>query len=93
MTAKADKDTTIAGTRLEVPCRAFRLFISLRFFIRCFGHLRSSRVRPVARFFLAADQQNKKRTVAWTIQRRLSRDCPPKVGLDHGLIWLIIIYS
>ena len=28
--------------------------------IRCFGHLRSLRVSPVARFFLAADQKNKK---------------------------------
>ena len=92
MTAKADKDPTIAGTRLEVPCCAFGLFISGRFFIRRSSHLRSFRVSPVARFFIAADQQNKKKTVAWTIQRRLSRDCPPKVGLDHGLIWLIIIY-
>jgi hypothetical protein len=25
-----------------------------------------------------------KRAVAWTIQRRLSRDCPTKFGLNHG---------
>src|ERR1700716_2097228 len=36
------------------------MFISLRFFIRCFSHLRSLRVSPVARFFLAADQQTEK---------------------------------
>ncbi len=34
-----------------------------------------------------------KRAVAWTIQRRLSRDCPTKFGLNHGLIWLMISYS
>jgi hypothetical protein len=45
--------------RSPLLCR-LRLFISLRFFIWCFSHLRSLLVSPVARFFLAADQQNKK---------------------------------
>jgi hypothetical protein len=45
--------------RSPLLCR-LRLFISLRFFIRCFSHLRSLRVSPVARFFLAADQKSKK---------------------------------
>src|SRR5271156_6449870 len=37
-----------------------RLRLSLRLFVWCFDHLRSLRVSPVARLFLAADQQNKK---------------------------------
>ena len=89
MTAKADKDTTIAGPRLEAACGAFGLFIALRFLIRCFSHLRSLRVSPVARFFIAAaDQQHKeKRAVAWTIRRRFSRDCHPKPA------WIIGLYG
>src|SRR3984893_17017459 len=47
------------SARSPLRCR-LRLFISLRFFVRCFSHLRSLRVSPVARFFLAADQQTKK---------------------------------
>jgi hypothetical protein len=70
--------------RSPLKCR-LRLLICLRFFVRGFSHLRSLRVSPVARFFLAADQQNKK-AVAWTIQRRLSRGCPPKSGSNHELI-------
>src|SRR5664279_3547524 len=54
-----------------------RWFICLCFYNRCFSHLRSLPVSPVASFFLAGDQQTKK-AVAWTIQRRLWRDCPPK---------------
>jgi hypothetical protein len=64
----------------------------LRFFVRCFRHLRSLRISPVARFVPAADQENKK-AVARTIQRRLSRDSPLKFRLNHRLIWLMISYS
>jgi hypothetical protein len=35
------------------------LFVSLRFLIGYFGHLRSLRLSPVARFFPIAGQQNK----------------------------------
>jgi hypothetical protein len=55
-------------------CR-LRLWYS---FIRCFGHLRSLHVNPVARLFLAADQQNQKEPLREAIHRRLSRDCLPK---------------
>jgi len=61
MTAKADKDTTIAGTRLEAPCCAASGCLS-----PCVSLSGVSatcvplRVSPVARFFLAADQKNKK---------------------------------
>ena len=47
------------SARSPLLCR-LRLFISLRFFVRCLSHLRSLRVSPIARFFLAADPQNKK---------------------------------
>ena len=51
MTAKAAKDTAIAGTRLEATCRAASgCLISLRVLIRRFSHLRSLRVSPVATF-------------------------------------------
>ena len=55
MTAKAAKDTAIAGTRFEgsgVPRQAVYLCV------QCFSHLRSLTVN-LARFFLA-DQQNEK---------------------------------
>ena len=51
------------STRSPLLCR-LRLFLFLCFFVRCFSHLRSLRISPVARFFLAADQENKK-AVAW----------------------------
>jgi len=45
--------------RSLLRCR-LRLLISFGCFVRGFSHLRSLPVSPIARFFLAADQQNKK---------------------------------
>src|ERR1700730_1387976 len=49
--------------------------------------------QPSRKIFPRRRSANQKRDVAWTIQRRLSRDCPSKFGLNHGLIWLMISYS
>jgi hypothetical protein len=76
MTAKAAKDTAIVGTRLEATgSAASGCVIPL-------SGVSATRVpyniNPVARFFLAADQQNKKKPSWQAIHRRLSRDCLPK---------------
>jgi hypothetical protein len=82
MTANADKDTTIAGIRLEAACcgasGGLSPCVSLSGVSATCVPLR---VSPIARFLLAADQQHKKRAVAWTIRRRLSRDCPTQIRL------------
>jgi hypothetical protein len=92
MTAKADKDTTIAGTRREARCGAASGGLSPCVSLSGVSATCVPHVSAQSQDFLAADQQNKK-AVAWTIQRRLARDCPPKFGLNHGLIWLMISYS
>ena len=60
MTARAAKDNAIAGTRFEATCCAPSGRLSpLRFLIPCFGHLRSLRLSPVAKFFPVAGHQEK----------------------------------
>jgi hypothetical protein len=91
MMAKADKDTIIAGTRREAPCCAASGCLS-----PCVS---LSAVSATCVPYVSAQSQDfssppiSKKAVAWTIQRRLSRDCPPKFRSNHGLIWLMISYS
>jgi hypothetical protein len=56
--------------------------------IQCLSHLRPLRYKASRKF----PHRTNKRAVAWTIQRRLLRDCPTKAVSNHGLIWLIIGY-
>ena len=93
MTARAAKDTAIAGTRLDAPSRAASGCLSPCVALSgvsatCVPYV----VSPVARFFPAADQQNKKEPSRGRCSDD-SRDSPPKFGLNHGLIWLMIGYS
>ena len=63
-------------------------FVSLRFLIPCFGHLRSLRLSPVARFFPVAGHQER---VAWIQQRLRARVA--EFGSNHGLVWLMLGYA
>jgi hypothetical protein len=93
MTAKADKDTTIAGTRLEAPWCAASGCLSPWFSLSGVSATCVPYVSAQSQDFSSPPTRKTKRAVAWTIQRRLSRDCPTKFGLNHGLIWLMISYS
>src|SRR5450755_3235018 len=93
MTAKADKDTTIAGTRLEARCRAASGCLSPCVSLSGVSATYVPYVSAQSRDFSSPPIRKTKRAVAWTIQRRLSRDCPTKFSLNHGLVWLTISYS
>jgi hypothetical protein len=94
MTAKADKDTTIAGSRLDAPCGGASGGLS-----PCVSLSGVSatcvplRVSPLARFLLAADQQHKKEPSRGRSGDDSRAIAPPKFSLNHGLIWLTISYS
>jgi hypothetical protein len=77
------------------PARSHRLcrlgpFVSLRFLIGCFGHVRSLRLSPGARFFPIAGQQNKKEPPRGGSSNDSRAIAPPELVLNHGLMWLII---
>src|SRR5713226_4332853 len=93
MTAKAAKDTTNAGTRLEAPCGAASGFLSPCVSLSGVSATCVPYVSARSQDFSSPPIRKTTRAVAWTIQRRLSRDCPTKSGLNHGLIWLMISYS
>src|ERR1700738_5200094 len=93
MTAKADKDTTIAGTRLEAACCAASGCLSPCVSLSGVSATCVPYVSAQSQDFFSPPIRKTKRAVAWAIQRRLSRDCPTKFGLNHGLIWLMISYS
>jgi hypothetical protein len=76
MTAKADKDTTIAGTRLEAPCRAASGCLSPCVSLSGVSATYVPYVSAQSRDFSSPPIRKTKRAVTWTIQRRLSRDCP-----------------
>jgi hypothetical protein len=92
MTANANRHTTIARTRLEAPCSAsggLSPCVPLSgVSATCVPYV-SARSRD----FPSPPIRKTKRAVAWTIQRRLSRDSPHKFGFNHGLIWLMIGYA
>ena len=74
--------------RGHLLCR-LGLLVRLRFPGRCFGHLRSLRLSPVARF-VPSPVSKDKRAIAVTNQPWLARACPPEFGSNHGLVWLMI---
>src|SRR3981189_1194260 len=92
-TAKADKDTTIAGTRPEALCCAASGCLSPCVSLSGVSATCVPYVLAHSQDFSSPPIRKAKRAVAWTIKPRLSRDCPTKFGLNHGLIWLMISYS
>jgi hypothetical protein len=84
MTARAARDTAITGTRLKATCGAASGCL--------FGHLRSLRLSPVARFYPSPVSKTK-RAIAVPNQQWLAGACPPEFGSNHGLVWLMIGYS
>ena len=77
MTAKADNDTTIAGTRLEIPCCAVSRCLSPCVSLSGVSATCVPYVSAQSQDFSSPPISKTKRAVAWAIQRRLSRDCHP----------------
>ena len=97
MRTKAN-DTTIADTRRDRPLGAggcLSSWVSLFGVSACASASAVSATcvpHVVSRVRLGSTKQIKKEPSRGLIQRRLSRDCPPKIGLDHGLIGLMPSY-
>jgi hypothetical protein len=81
MTAKADKDTTIAGTRLEAPRCAASGCLSPCVSLSGVSATCVPYVSAQSQDFSSPPIRKTKRAVAWTIQRRLSRDCHNQIRL------------
>ena len=91
MTAKAAKDTAIAGTRLEATCCA-----TLGCLFTCVSLSRAS--ATCVPYGSAQSHDSSPSPVSKKESRgRSSNDSrasrPPEFGLNHGLIWLMIGYS
>ena len=93
MTARANKDTIIAGTRLEAPCCAASGSLSPCVSLSGVSATCVPYVSAQSQDFPRRRPAKQKRAAAWTIHPRLSRDSPPNFSLNHGLIWLMIGYS
>src|ERR1700694_1931386 len=92
MMAKADKDATIAGTRPEGFCTAASGGLS--------PWVSLSGVSATCVPYVPAQSQDfpRRRSAKPTQSRHMenpatSAICPPKFGLNHGLIWLRIGYA
>jgi hypothetical protein len=91
MTAKAAKDTAIAGARFEATCCAASGCLSA-----CVSLSRASATcvpHGSAQSPDSSPSPVSKNVSRGRFQRRLARDRPPEFGLNHGLIWLTIGYS
>jgi hypothetical protein len=93
MMAKADKDTTIAGTRLEAPCCGAS---------GCFSPCGSlSGVSATCVPYVSAQSQEFSSPPISKTKKSRRMDDPAttfarlltQIGLNHGLIWLMISYS
>jgi hypothetical protein len=93
MTARANKDTTIAGTRLETACGAGSGCLSPWVSLSGVSATCVPYVSGQSQDFSLAAVSKTKKAVARAVQRRFSRDSPSEFGLNHGLIWLMISYS
>ncbi len=78
--------------RSHLLCR-LRLLIAFHSFIRCVSHLRSLRVSPSRKIFSRRRSARQNGAVARSTPRRHRRECPPRFGINHGLVWLMISYS
>src|ERR1700688_471068 len=93
MTAKANKDTIIAGTRLEAPCCAASGSLSPCVSLSGVSATCVPYVSAQSHDFPRRHLPKQKRAAAWTIHLRLSRDSAPNFSFNHWLIWLLIGYS
>jgi hypothetical protein len=92
MTAKAAKDTAIAGTRLEATCCAASGCLSPCVFLSGVSATCVPYVSAQSQDFphCRSAKQSKSHRVN---DRDDSRATAPKSSLKHGLIWLMIGYS
>src|SRR5216683_1854368 len=87
MTIKADTDTTIAGIRLE---RLFSAAGCLSSCVSLFGVSACGSFSDVSATCVRLGSMKQGQSRRWIVHATAPlRDCPSKIGLDHGLIGLI----